>query len=281
MLNLIRNKNLKPFLKWVGGKSQLLNKLLLLVPQEYNTYYEPFVGGGAMLLALQPKQAVIGDMNSQLINAYLQIRDRPADVIDYIQKFDSEPCTKEIFCSRREQFNDKIREDKLDVESAALMVWINKHCFNGLYRVNSLGIFNVPWNNKTTGSSISIENLKAVSDYLSKNRVTIRNSDFEVTCRDIKKGDFVYFDSPYVPVSQTSNFTSYQSKGFTESDHKRLAGFVKELDKAGVKFMLSNNNVPTVKELYKDFRIIETNVSRSINCIGNKRTGAEVIILNY
>ena len=280
MLNSIR-RNLKPFLKWVGGKTQLLDRLLLLAPKEYNTYYEPFVGGGAMLLALQPRQAVVGDMNSQLINAYQQIRDRPADVIDYIQKFDAEPCTSEIFCNRREQFNNKIREDKLDVESAALMIWVNKHCFNGLYRVNSLGVFNVPWNSKRTGPSVSLENLKAVSDYLGKNKIIVRNSDFEVTCRDIKKGDFVYFDSPYMPVSQTANFTSYQSKGFTEADHKRLAEFVKKLDKLGVKVMLSNNNVPAVKELYKDFHIIETDVSRSINCVGNKRTGAEVIILNY
>lgn len=274
-------KYIKPFLKWAGGKAQLLGELMCLSPRRFGRYFEPFIGGGALLFELQPESAVIGDVNSQLINAYVQIRDNPEAVIEYAERLDSGPCTKELFNEQRDLYNGKISGGALDAECAALMIWINKHCFNGLYRVNRKGVFNVPWNRKAKVRSLDPQTIRNISGYLRAHSVEIRNADFEETCSGVKAGDFVYFDSPYVPVSITANFTSYAADGFTMKDHERLASFARELDRKGVMFMLSNNNVPEVRRLYAGFHMMEVSVARFINRNGDGRTGEEVIITNY
>lgn len=275
------NFKTKPFVKWAGGKKQLLEKLEARMPESYGRYYEPFIGGGALLLDVQPLHAIINDTNEQLLNVYKQLKHDAEAVINVVNSLDNEPCDINRYKTVREEYNDKIRAHELDATCAALMIWINKHCFNGLYRVNSKGLFNVPYNNKASGVSIDENNLRHIGAYLRDNDVEIRHGDFENACSDISAGDFVYFDSPYVPISETANFTDYTKDGFTLDDHKRLAALFKRLSDKGVRIMLSNHNVPLVHEMYREFVIQEVDVRRAINSDASKRTGKEVIITNY
>lgn len=270
-----------PFVKWAGGKKQLLNQLEERMPSSYDKYFEPFIGGGALLFDVQPRNAVINDVNSQLLNVYRQLKNDTEAVIDIINQFDSIECDKARYMLMRDEYNKKIVSNTLDAECAALTIWINKHCFNGLYRVNSKGLFNVPYNNKVGGTSMNEDNLRNIGTYLKSNDVEIREGDFEAACCDAAEGDFVYFDSPYIPVSDTANFTDYTKDGFTYDDHCRLAELYKKLDAAGVKVMLSNNNVDLIYELYDGYTIEAINVKRAINRDATKRVGKEVIITNY
>ena len=270
-----------PFVKWAGGKKQLLDRLEARIPATYERYYEPFIGGGALLLDLQPERAVINDTNEQLLNVYRQLKLDAEAVIAAVDKLDAEPCDVDRYMATRKVYNTKIQAHELDAECAALMIWINKHCFNGLYRVNSKGLFNVPYNNKEGGVSIDAANLRNIGLYLRAKEVEIRQGDFEAACFDVQPGDFVYFDSPYVPVSETANFTDYTKDGFSLEDHKRLAALYRRLSEQGVKVMLSNHNVPLVHELYSGFTIEQVDVRRAINRDASKRSGKEVIITNY
>lgn len=270
-----------PFVKWAGGKKQLLTKLEERMPTEYNRYYEPFIGGGALFLDIQPANAVINDINEQLLNVYRQLKADAEAVIVALRKMDEVECDKSHYMTMREAYNKKIISHELDAECAAMTVWINKHCFNGLYRVNSKGLFNVPYNNKVTGTSMNEDNLRDIGRYLNKAAVEIREGDFEAACVDVKAGDFVYFDSPYIPVSKTANFTDYTKDGFNYECHCRLAKLFKRMSAAGVKVMLSNHNVDLVYQLYDGFKIEPVDVKRAINRDASKRVGKEVIITNY
>lgn len=272
---------INPFIKWVGGKRQLLEILRERMPNTYGRYYEPFIGGGALLLDVQPKNAIINDVNKQLLNVYRQLKADAETVISILRELDSVECDKEHYLKKRTEYNKKIAAHILDAECAALTIWINKHCFNGLYRVNSKGLFNVPYNNKIGGVSMNEENLRTIGLYLNSGNIEIREGDFETACADAKTGDFVYFDSPYIPVSKTANFTDYTKDGFSYEDHCRLAELSKRLNDAGVKIMLSNNDVDLVYELYDGFKIKGVDVKRAINRDASKRTGKEVIITNY
>lgn len=272
---------MSPFVKWAGGKTQLLEKLQERAPASFETYYEPFVGGGAALLDLQPGKAVVNDVNEQLLNIYIQLKLDAEAVIAAVNAYDAAACDKDYYMSVRKAYNQKITAHELDAECAAMMIWINKHCFNGLYRVNSRGLFNVPYNNRKSGSSIDAENLRAIGRYLREAEIEIRHGDFEAACAAAKAGDFVYFDSPYVPVSETANFTDYTKDGFSLDDHGRLARLFRRLDCMGVQLMLSNHDVPLVHELYQGFKIDVIDVRRSINCDASKRVGREVIITNF
>ena len=280
-----RSKNInystKPFVKWVGGKRQLIDKLESKMPDTYNRYYEPFIGGGAMLLNLHPYNPVINDINGELINVYRQIKMNPESVIVAVDDLDKIECDKERYYILRNRYNEKIQAQEFDAELAGLTIWINKHCFNGLYRVNSKGMFNVPYNNKVNVASIEEENIRNIGEYLQKCSVEIREGDFEKACDDVKTGDFVYFDSPYVPESETAKFTDYTMYGFTLEDHNRLANLFRRLDSIGAKLLLSNNDVPLVYELYEGYRIESVDVRRDINSVASKRTGKEVIVTNY
>ncbi len=270
---------LNPFIKWAGGKTQLIDEIRLRLPKDIKRYFEPFVGGGAVLFSLKHKKSFINDINSQLINTYNSIKNEADQLISLVNTFDSVGCNNEYYLFLKNLYNKKVTENVFDVESASLFIWINKHCFNGLYRVNTSGLFNVPYNNKTGINSIDEDNIKNISKFLKK--VEISNLDFEIFCKRVRKGDFVYFDSPYVPVSETSYFTSYTRTGFSLDDHKRLAKLFKKLSKKGVYLMLSNNDVELVHELYGDYNIDVIDVKRNINSKADKRTGREVIITNY
>lgn len=274
-------RKMSPVLKWAGGKTQLLDPITERMPKTYNRYYEPFLGGGAVFLAVSPATAIINDTNEQLINLYRQLKTNTSAIIEIVNRLDGIPCDRKYYYSIRERYNEKIASRAIDAECAALMIWINKHCFNGLYRVNGKGLFNVPYNNKINGRSIDEDNLIAIAGYLQTADITISCADFEVICKDVCSGDFVYFDSPYIPASETADFTGYTKDGFSLEDHKRLATLFKHLDRIGAKVMLSNNDVPLVHSLYEGYKIRPLDAKRMINRNASKRAGKEVLITNY
>lgn len=275
------NKKVAPFVKWAGGKRQLLDRIIERMPQTYNKYFEPFIGGGAVLFELQPENAVINDINHALINAYERISNEPQEFINCVQKLDSGigEDGKDYYYSLRELYNDKLMRGELDVELAALFVFMNKHCFNGLYRVNGKGLFNVPYNNSKR-ESIDVESIFQISEYLKK--VTILQGDFEEACYNTGKGDFVFLDSPYAPLNPTS-FESYTKEGFDIESHKRLANLFDRLTKKGCYCMLTNHNTEFINELYgnKEYKMDVVSVKRMINSDASNRRGEEVIIYNY
>lgn len=269
---------LTPFVKWAGGKTQLLPEILKRVPKEFNNYYEPFIGGGTVLLALQPNNATINDINSELIHVYKTIANEPLKLIQTIYKLDSCDCTQEYYNKQKELYNKLIIDNKYNTDMAALFIFLNKHCFNGLYRVNKQGLFNVPWNKKVTGVSVDIANILKVSKYL-KN-VNILNGDFQNSIKNSDEGDFIFIDSPYDLLSNNS-FVDYSKEGFKKEDHVRLSKVFKDLNNRGCYCMLTNHNTSLINELYYDFNIDIVDVRRSINSNGNNRKGKEVIITNY
>ncbi len=270
--------NTAPFVKWAGGKRQLLEHLSVRMPKEYTDYYEPFVGGGALLFHQKPSWAFINDINRELIHTYTEIRDHVGPLSVLLSSMDQVTCTKEFYYEMRGRYNDKLKTKDYDTEMAALFIYLNKHCFNGLYRVNRKGQFNVPWNQKEQVRSVDVENIKNISYYLKS--VTITCQDFEVSLETAKKGDFIYFDSPYAPLNPTS-FDSYTKEGFTEEEHRRLAKVFRELSERGCYCMLTNHNTELIQELYQDYLQEEVDVRRAINSDPKKRVGKEVIIRNY
>ncbi len=270
-----------PFIKWAGGKRQLLAQIKARIPCSYNQYYEPFVGGGAVLFGLLPATAVINDVNKALINAYRKIAEVPIEFLEQISQLDSQMWEdgKAYYYSLRERYNEKLEKGEYDVELAALFVFINKHCFNGLYRVNTKGLFNVPYNN-SRGNSCDKDVIMAVSNYM-KN-VIILEGDFEPACEQAKPGDFIFFDSPYAPLNPSS-FESYTKEGFDIESHKRLATLFDKMTKKGCFCMLTNHNTEFINELYseKGYRMDVVSVKRMINSDASKRVGEEVIICNY
>ncbi len=275
------NSNVTPFVKWAGGKRQLLPQIKERMPKKYNDYYEPFVGGGAVTFELLPVNAVINDINKALINAYIRISETPEEFIKVINKFDREMWEdgKKYYYSLRELYNDKLMKAEYDMELAALFVFINKHCFNGLYRVNGKGLFNVPYNNSRR-ASVDERTIIKISKYLQG--ITIMDGDFEEACKGAKKGDFVFMDSPYAPLNPTS-FESYTKEGFDIESHKRLSRLYDELTARGCYCMLTNHNTELINELYgnKGYKIDVVSVKRMINSDASKRVGEEVIICNY
>ena len=275
------HSNIAPFVKWAGGKRQLLPQIKEKMPEKYNRYYEPFVGGGAVMFELLPANALINDINKALINAYQQICRNPEAFLTVIKQLDSEMWEdgKKYYYSLREHYNDKLMKAEYDVELAALFVFINKHCFNGLYRVNGKGLFNVPYNNSRR-ASVDEKIILDISKYLQN--ITILEGDFEAACTDAAKGDFVFIDSPYAPLNPSS-FESYTKEGFDMESHMRLAKLYDALTARGCYCMLTNHNTKLIHELYgeKGYKIDVINVKRLINSDGSKRVGKEVIICNY
>lgn len=275
------NVKVAPFLKWAGGKRQLLNQIKERMPKKYNDYYEPFIGGGAVLFELQPEKATINDINISLINVYRQVKDNTEEFIELVKKLDSEMWEdgKEYYLDIREKYNDKLLKKEYDLELAALFTFMNKHCFNGLYRVNKKGLFNVPYN-KSRRTSIEEDAVRETAKYLKT--VNILEGDFEEACKGAKKGDFIFFDSPYAPLNPTS-FEAYTKEGFDVESHKRLAQLYDELTERGCYCMLTNHNTEFINELYsnKGYRIDVVSVKRMINSDASNRKGEEVIICNY
>lgn len=272
----------KPFVKWAGGKRQILNELKKYVPEEFGTYYEPFVGGGALLFELSPKKAVINDFNEELMNTYSVLCDedkfkKMCIVLNHYEANHSE----EFFYEIRNKDRNKGAFSRLsDYTRAARTIYLNKACFNGLYRVNSKNEFNVPFGKKLKVNTYDGSNLITVSNYLTMNDIKILCTDFEKAVLEAKKGDFVYFDPPYD--SDTETFNSYTEDGFSKDEQRRLAEVFKNLADRGVYVMLSNHNTTLINELYKDYHIHHIEAKRNINANGKKRGKVEeVIITNY
>lgn len=276
---MAKNKLVMPFLKWVGGKRQLMTEIEPLLPSRISTYYEPFVGGGAVFLHTQPKKAVINDFNSELINVYETIRDDVDSLIEHLATHENE---SDYFYQIRGLDRQEGFDELSKVERASRVIYLNKTCFNGLYRVNSSGEFNTPFGRYKNPNIINDTVLKAVSTYLNNDNIKFLSGDFEEAIKGARKGSFVYFDPPYDPISKSSNFTGYVQGGFGNDEQIRLRDACIKLDKKGIKFLLSNSATDFIKDLYQGFEIIEVGASRHINSVGSKRGEVtEVLIRNY
>lgn len=274
---------ISPVLKWAGGKRKLLPELNSHKPKCFNVYYEPFAGAGALLFSLQPPKAVINDLNTELINTYKVIK---TDVESLIERL---KLHRENFC---EAYYYQIRDLDRDAESfnalddlarAARTILLNKTCFNGLYRVNSKGQFNTPWNRaKGAPSLVKEKNIKAMSAYLRANDVKLMAGDYESALGQAAAGDFIYLDPPYDTLSLTAAFTGYTGNGFGKTEQLRLSKVFKDLVKRDCHVMLSNHNTEYIRGLYDGFKIKVVYASRVINSNGKKRFPIEeVIITNY
>ncbi|BBD55096.1 DNA adenine methylase [Planktothrix agardhii] len=284
-MNAKKNPLVKPFLKWAGGKRQLLPEILKYLPKNIGktTYFEPFLGGGALLFELQPKQAIVNDSNRELINCYRVIKDNVEELIEVL-KVHKAKNSKEYFDYLRERDRLKQYNKFSDIQKAARIIYLNKTCYNGLFRVNSKGQFNVPFGSYKNPNILDEAVLRGVNDYLNQKSVTFLNRDFAEAVKDAKKGDFVYFDPPYDPVSNTASFTGYDINGFNQNEQRRLKQVVDELTEKGCNVMLSNSATDFILDLYKDHKYtIETvSATRSINSNALKRGKInEVLVLNY
>ncbi len=278
---MAESKLVVPFLKWVGGKRKLIPEIKKMLPGGLSkyTYYEPFVGGGALLFDLQPTQAVINDSNEELINVYTVIRDHPKELIDELKKHKNTP---EYFYEIRSMDRKPIFNNISNIERASRIIYLNKTCYNGLYRVNNSGKFNSPFGKYKNPNIINESVIKAVSNYLNNAQVEILNVDYEVALRNVSKNAFVYLDPPYHPISKSSNFTGYVRGGWGEKDQLRLRDICNNLNKKGVKFLLSNSSSDFIKEIYDEYNIHTVRASRSINSDSSKRGKVdELLIRNY
>lgn len=274
-----KNQTITPFLKWVGGKRQLLSAITKLMPTDFNHYYEAFVGGGAVLFDIQPQKAIINDFNAELINVYQVIKNHPEELIDDLKRHKNE---SEYFYQIRELDRKASFKKLSSIKKASRIIYLNKTCYNGLYRVNSAGEFNSPFGKYINPNIVNDTTILAVSQYLNSNDITILNGDFETAIKTARKGDFVYFDPPYVPVSNSANFTGYVQGGFDLAEQERLRDACIRLDEKGVHFLLSNSSTPVIHELYTMFDIHIVKATRAINSNAAKRGAIdEVLVRNY
>ena len=273
------NNKIAPFLKWVGGKRQLLLPLIECIPKNFNRFYEPFVGAGAVLLSLQPARAVINDSNEELINVYKVIKEKPKALVDDLKNHKNEP---EYFYRLRSIDREEDYKNLSEVQRASRIIYLNKTCYNGLYRVNRAGKFNAPFGRYKNPNFVNEPTIMAVSRYLNENSIEILNEDFEVALQGIDKDDFIYFDPPYVPLTKSSNFTGYVRGGFNSGDQLRLKNLCDKLNKQGIRFLLSNSATEPIFDLYKDYQIRQIKANRIINSNSAKRGQInELLIRNY
>ena len=273
-----KNRSLRPILKWVGGKRQLLSSIRPLVPQKYDTYYEPFIGGGAVLFDLQPKKAVINDSNTELINVYECIRDHPADVVELLEEHAAKN-SSEYFYKIRSQDREPGYAQRPAPERAARIIYLNKTCYNGLYRVNSAGQFNTPYGRYAHPNIVNKELIKAMSDYL-QGQVTILNGDYQTALATADEHSFVYLDPPYMPISSSASFTGYTEGGFSSKEQERLKETCDDLRKRKVHFLESNSDSDKIRKLYSEYDITTVEAKRSVNSKANKRGAIKEVLIH-
>ena len=274
---------LLPFVKWVGGKRQLLPQLMKYLPEHYGTYYEPFAGGSALLFQLHPKNAVINDADTELMNAYQQVKDHPQELINQLTVLFDNDSKENYLKVRSVDRSDKI-ESYTPLQRASRLIYLNKAGFNGMWRVNSKGQNNVPYGKHGT-MHVPAQTILNDSQYFNQNNIQFLSTDFESAVENAKSGDFVYFDPPYFPLSETSNFTSYTKTGFTYQDHLRLRELVLKLANKGVQVMVSNSYIGPTFEMYLDYPNLHVHkiyANRSINSDATHRGKVpEMLVTSY
>ena len=280
------NKNplVKPFVKWAGGKRQLLPQINENTPKNFKKYYEPFVGGGAVFLDKQLKKVVINDFNSELTNAYQVVKDSSEELLKLLETH-SENNSSDYYYEIRAWDRDGTLDTKSEVERAARFIYLNKTGFNGLFRVNSHGQVNVPYGKYKNPAIVNEAVIRAVSKYLQKSDITILNGDYGDALKDVKKHDFVYLDPPYADVTNDKkSFVGYTLNGFGDEEQERLRDVFKELDAKGAYVMMSNSSTPYIHELYKEYNET-TKIVKAKRAINSKASGRgavdEVLIMNY
>lgn len=275
-----KNKLVSPVLKWAGGKRQLLPSIKPMLPEKITSYCEPFVGGGAVLFDLQPERAIVNDINSDLILVYTVIRDNVEALIKLLETYPNE---EGFYYELRNIDREQEKYDKLsEIEKAARVIFLNKTCYNGLYRVNNAGKFNSPFGKYKNPNIVNAPVLRAVSAYFNSSEITFSTSEFEPVLEQVRRGTFVYLDPPYDPVSDTSSFTGYSKGGFSREQQIQLRKCCDRLNARGVKFMLSNSATAFIREQYSNYHITTVQAKRAINSVASKRGAVdEVIITNY
>ena len=270
----------RPVLKWVGGKRQLLPALSPLLPAGITAYYEPFLGGGAMLFHLQPQTAYVNDINADLMRVYAVIRDDVDALIEALQTYRNDA---DFFYAVREWDRDKRSYARMsDVQKAARVLYLNKTCYNGLYRVNNAGEFNAPFGNYKRPNIVNASGLRAVSAYFRRADTRFSAVDYAEALADAAPGAFVYLDPPYDPVSDTSNFTGYARGGFSRAEQIRLRECCDDLTRRGVRFMLSNSATDFIREQYRAYHITTVRARRAVNSVASRRGDVEeVVVRNY
>ncbi len=267
----------KPFVKWAGGKRQLVEELKKKIPHKYNRYLEPFVGAGALFFELKPKTAYISDINDELIGVYRVIRDEVEALIRTLGTHRNE---EEYFYQIRNVDRKGEYKNWSAVKKAARFIYLNRTCYNGLYRVNSKGFFNVPYGFYKNPKIVDKDTLRACSELLKDTEIV--HGSFWLVLDKVGANDFVYFDPPYYPLNATSSFTSYTKDGFDQDMQFELKELCDRVDKKGVYFMVSNSHTPFITDLYRQYNVYTADAIRAINCKAEKRGRIkEVIITNY
>ncbi|MGI8656963.1 MAG: DNA adenine methylase [Pyrinomonadaceae bacterium] len=278
-----RHKNglVQPFLKWAGGKRQLLTEIRKYIPRRYNIYFEPFVGAGAVLFDKQPSIAIINDVNAELINCYRVIKSDPEALIAAVAEHQ---ITSDYFYRLRKVDRDPEFAHLSPVERAARIIFLNKTCYNGLFRVNRQGQFNAPFGNYKNPQIINASVIKAIHNYFAQAQIELTNYDFALALSGVERDDFVYLDPPYDPVSDTASFTGYNLERFDRAEQLRLKEVCDDLTEQGAKVLLSNSATDFIRALYGDARrytIVEVEASRNINSVGTGRGKVnELLIYN-
>ncbi len=272
--------SLQPVLKWAGGKRQLLSAILPLVPPDFGLYAEPFLGGGAVLFRLRPERAVISDANAELINLYTVIRQDVDALIDALQCHRNDAAY--YYAVRNIDRNADAYKGLTPVERASRTLYLNKHCYNGLYRVNRSGHFNTPFGRYRNPTIAGATELRAVSAYLRDADIDIRIGDYAEVCGTLPAGSFVYLDPPYHPVSGTANFTGYTAGGFGPAEQERLKLVCDDLTRRNIRFLLSNSHDDFILDLYREYYIDIVQARRPVNSAAAGRgVVAEVLVRNY
>lgn len=276
-----KNVILSPVVKWVGGKRQLLDDIIPLVPDHFSTYVEPFVGGGALLFELQPKKAIVNDLNHELINLYNVIKNNPKELLLLLEEHELNN-SEEYFYQIRALDRSESYNEMSNIEKAARIIYLNKTCYNGLFRVNQSGQFNSPYGKYKNPNIVNKPVVLAMANYFQNNNITLLNGDYKMALKNLRKGAFVYFDPPYMPISSSSSFTGYTENGFDKKQQIELKEECDKLNSRGIKFLLSNSDHPFIRDLYKDYEIITVKAKRSINSNSSKRGEInEVLVRNY
>lgn len=279
----IRNEFVQPFLKWVGGKRQLLSVIRKYRPLRVGRYHEPFLGGGAVFLDMQPQKATINDLNGELMNCYTVIRDKPEELLEHLKLHEN---TSEYFYSLRSLDRDSSFQRLNEVERASRIIYLNKTCYNGLFRVNSQGQFNAPFGDYKNPTYANRVVIRALSLYLNDADIEMLSVNYEQAVLNANRNDFVYFDPPYDPVSDTASFTGYNLNKFDKREQRELKLLCDELSQRGCKVLLSNSDTDFIRELYSNqntYTIVEVEANRSINSVaaGRGKVSELLIYNNY